>query len=108
MSLCDDNYYFRKLLFLRLDKNGWIKEKKYFGNPDFLDTLSNYTSERATSMHATQDGGFILTTTFPLLSYFWSTKSHPYSIIKIDKDGCDTTASACGKNLFTTIQESKR
>ena len=105
-SLFDNNYYFRKLLYVRLNKDGWIKEKKYIGTPNFQDTLSNYNSEKATSLHPTKDGGFILTTSFPSINVFWNTENHPYSVIKLDANGCDTALSACSQNLYVNIQES--
>ena len=74
-----------KLQLLKLDKNGNIKFKKYIGS-----SYDDVNSETPGSMNPTQDGGFIIASRFP-----FTNSPAPYSIIKIDSTGCDTTEQWC-------------
>ncbi|MBI3233775.1 MAG: T9SS type A sorting domain-containing protein [Bacteroidetes bacterium] len=79
----------KKTQFIKLDKNGNIIFKKYIGNVELLSGTNNRI-EACTSINPTADKGFILASWFP-----YKQAPHPYSIIKLDSTGCDTTKQWC-------------
>lgn len=75
----------------KTDKDGNLKWKRYAG---FANSTS--TNEFPKSICATQDGGYVIASHFPL-----GVNPTPYIIIKVDSTGCDTLEAYC-KNLITT------
>jgi hypothetical protein len=74
---------------LRTDKNGNLKWAKDIGSA-YADSLS----EGPYSLRKTRDGGFVIAVRYPYLQ-----STHPFSLIKIDSTGCDTTESVCRQRL---------
>lgn len=70
---------------IRINSNGTLKWKKYFGSAN-----SYETSEYPNSIFPMQDGSYLVGVGLPFL-----TNPKPYRIIKIDSTGCDTTEAYC-------------
>jgi len=80
----------RRTEFLILNKNSQLKSRKYIGSAFYTQPPNQYATEAMPSMHLTSDKGFILSSWFPNKQ-----APHPYSIIKLDSTGCDTTEQWC-------------
>jgi len=82
-------HYSYKIRLTLINKYGNVKWQKYIGS-----SVDHLHSEASTSMNATHDGGYILSSWFQYLP-----NPKPYSIIKIDSLGCDTLDEYCKNPL---------
>lgn len=69
---------------IKIDKDGNLKWRRFVGS-----AYNHQTTEGPTSICLTQDKGFFIT------SGFSNIVPRPYSLIKIDSTGCDTSAEWC-------------
>jgi hypothetical protein len=85
---------------IKTDKFGHIKWKREIGSA-YIDADSTYLYdfEACRSLSALREGGFVLPSWFP-----YSPNPRPYSIIKVDGTGCDTTEAYCKGPLNVGIK----
>jgi hypothetical protein len=77
---------------LKMDINGNTKWHRIFSN------ATNYdNSDGPTHLYLTKDAGFLMTT-----GYYSLPNPRPYSIIKIDSTGCDTTEAWCRSVILSS------
>jgi hypothetical protein len=91
----DTSYGFHPTIkpqIMKTDKNGIMQWKREIGSAYVGPNNNyNYNTEYPRALNPTSDGGFIIPTWFP----YASNTGHPYSIIKVDSLGCDTTEAYC-------------
>ncbi|MBI3233776.1 MAG: T9SS type A sorting domain-containing protein [Bacteroidetes bacterium] len=96
LAFTDTANLLRRMEFIRLDKNGKIKTRKYIGSAQLLPPPNPYCTEAMPSLNPTMDKGFILSSWFPNKQ-----TPRPYSILKLDSTGCDTTEQWCQSVALT-------